>query len=285
MENCTNIIPSDNTTLFISSGMQELKPKFHSPDNTTHSSLQSCVRTTDLDQIGDGTHLSSFSMVGNFSFGKVEYKKSCEMWLEILEDLQIKPDYVTFHVERPNHGKIWESLGQKVVESEDCVWSDGEIGGHCTEIFKSGVEIGNLVNTLDTMTDVGFGLERILMFLENKSRVDETSLFSDLDSYILRDHLKTLDLFWKNGILPGSRGREYICRVMIRRCLVQKSIDYFSNFEFFEWFQQEELRKIKIFKNVVSNLTRHRNKDYKFWKDTFGILPEELDKLRKEKYG
>ena len=68
LEICRNIVPTDNTTLFVCSGMQELKPKFANPDGRTHSSIQSCIRTNDLDSIGDGTHLSSFEMIGNFSF-------------------------------------------------------------------------------------------------------------------------------------------------------------------------------------------------------------------------
>ena len=30
----------------------------------------------------------------------------------------------------------------------ECLWSDGNIGGYCTEFYKNDIEIGNIVNTL-----------------------------------------------------------------------------------------------------------------------------------------
>ncbi len=282
MEICTNIIPTDNTTLFICSGMQELKSKFQNPDNSTYASLQSCIRTNDLDEIGDGTHLSSFEMVGNFSFGGIKYEKSCKMWLEIVRELDVLPDYITVHPQKEDHRKIWENLGQVVKDSEDCEWSDGSIGGYCTEMFKNGIEIGNLVNTNDTMTDVGFGMERILMFMEQKDRVDLTSVFPQSDNPILRDHLRTLSLLWTNNVFSGNKGRNYITRLLIRRCLLECELENFRNWEFFDWFAEENEKKQKSYKTAKSNIIRHRNKDYKFWRDTFGILPKELDKLRQD---
>jgi alanyl-tRNA synthetase len=139
MEICKNIIPTDDSTLFICSGMQELKPKFNNPDGTTHSSIQSCIRTNDLDSIGNGTHLSSFDMIGNFSFAATPYKKSCEMWLEITTELCIEPVFVTYHPDKEDHCEIWQSLGVSTIQSEDCIWSDGSIGGYCTEMFRGGI--------------------------------------------------------------------------------------------------------------------------------------------------
>jgi hypothetical protein len=48
-----------------------------------------------------------------------------------------------------------------VVDDPDCVWSDGQIGSHCAEIFCGQVEIGTAVNPAPDMTDVGFGWERL----------------------------------------------------------------------------------------------------------------------------
>ena len=282
-----NIIPSDNSTLFICSGMQELKSKFAEPDNSTYSSLQSCIRTNDLDSIGDGTHLSSFQMLGNFSFCGPEYQKSCEMWLEIFHKLQIVPDYVTYHPNCPQHQKIWQELGLSTVESTDCEWSDGNIGGYCTEIFKDNIEIGNLVNTSNAMTDVGFGWERLMMFAEHKSRVDETSLFPQVNNYILRDHLRTIELLHVNNIYPDNKGRNFITKKLIRRCLNEESLDFFQDYfkqdpqtAIFKWFADEDKRKTKAINSAKSSLIKHRNKDYQFWKESFGLLPFEIDKLK-----
>ena len=48
--------------------------RLRSPDGSAYGSLQCCVRTNDLDLVGDGTHLTSFGMLGNFSFNGPEYR-------------------------------------------------------------------------------------------------------------------------------------------------------------------------------------------------------------------
>lgn len=259
--------------------MQELKPKFANPDGTTYSSIQSCIRTNDLDSIGDGTHLSSFEMVGNFSFAATPYKKSCEMWLEIVSDLGIEPDFVTYHPDKEEHGRLWQSLGMITVQSEECIWSDGNIGGYCTEMFRGGIEIGNLVNTLDVSTDVGFGLERMAMLVENQVRVDSTSLFPNYSNPIVKDHVRTVELMFENSISPSNKHRGYICRKLIRKCLHLEGLSSFSGLKSFEWFTSEKTKKDAAMKSARSSRIRHRNKGYDFWLATFGLLPEEVDQL------
>lgn len=283
MEIRNNIIPSDNSTLFISAGMQDFGEKFRHPDNSVYSTLQSCIRTTDLDQIGDGTHLSSFEMLGNFSFSAIEYKKSCEMWLDIVENLGLLPDYITCHPDKEAHSRIWQSLGQKVITQEDCVWSDGDIGGYCTEMFRNGLEIGNLVNTLEHSTDVGFGLERMLMLLENKDRVDDTSIFSaHEENFVIRDHVRTINLFWLNNVFPGNKGRNYISRTLIRRCLFEADLDKFKQYQFYEWMCGEKKLQDNKLNTARSNLRRHKNKPFDFWKETFGLTQYEHTSLMAE---
>ena len=77
----TNVIPeNDPTTLFISAGMQPLKPRFQHPDGSSYGNIQYCVRTNDIDEVGDGTHLTFFQMIGSFGFGTTNYGQHAEMW-------------------------------------------------------------------------------------------------------------------------------------------------------------------------------------------------------------
>src|SRR5580658_9182607 len=76
----TNVIPKDKTTLFVCSGMQQVKDRFETPDGSKYGSIQSCVRTNDLELVGDGSHLTYFEMIGNFSFGGNDYELSVELW-------------------------------------------------------------------------------------------------------------------------------------------------------------------------------------------------------------
>jgi hypothetical protein len=138
------IVPEDDTTLFVCSGMQRVRHRFTSPDGSVYGSLQGCVRTSDLGPVGDGTHLTSF--------GGPDYRVSCEMWTRILQGLKIGLEHVHVHPAREDHKRIWRGLGHEVLDDPECVWSDGQIGGHCCEVYSRGAEIGNLVNPLGHST-------------------------------------------------------------------------------------------------------------------------------------
>lgn len=272
------IIPDDDTTLFVCSGMQNHKSQFRHPDGSKHGSIQSCVRTNDLDLVGDGTHLTSFQMVGNFSFGGNDYERSIDLWHNIVNDLEIKVSTVHVHPDSAEHEILWKNRGYTIVHDLECVWSDGDIGGFCCELYVNDLEIGNLVNPLGHSTDVGFGLERILQVIENKSRVDETSLFDQSMSPIGRDHQRTVKLMRENGIKPGNKGREYVCRRLLRRMLRQDQTGFDP--VILDWIEEERKMLDMRIKRAKSSWKRHKDKPVSWWWDSFGILPEEMDLIR-----
>ena len=265
--------------------MQRVKQDFYRPNGGHHGSLQSCVRTNDIERVGDGSHLTYFEMLGNFSFGGHDYEESVELWHCLLGELGIRDQdgcHIRVHPTETWHHDLWIQRGYHVELDEQCVWSDGMIGGFCCEVFVGDLEIGNLVNPLGHSTDVGFGLERLHRVIERKDRVDQTSLFDQEVHPVISDHCRTLDVMWENGIQPGNRGRSYICRRLIRRLLrlrsrgesLQKSLP------FSEWIESEyELRERNL--NQGRRLwSRHSNKSPQFWWETFGVLPEEIELLR-----
>jgi len=273
LEEDRKIIPEDDSTLFVCSGMQKLKSYFRNPDGGTYGSLQSCVRTNDLELVGDGSHLTSFVMLGNFSFRGVSYEHSVRMWGDILADLGLsRCCEIHVHPSQDWHKALWDGLGYPVRSDEDCVWSDGEIGGYCCEVYHQGLEIGNLVNPLTHSTDVGFGLERLLQVLEGVPRIDETSLFNHDLHPIVRDHARTLEVMRENGIEPGNKGREYVCRRLLRR--VMRLSDGLSGFE--NWIDQEQDLLKKRLASARKAWRRHKDKSATWWWDTFGVFPEEL---------
>jgi len=57
----------------------------------------------------------------------------------------------------------------------------------------------------------------MLQLVEGKARVDQTELFDLSIDPISRDHFRTLSVFKEQGIVPGNKGRNYVCRRLIRR--------------------------------------------------------------------
>lgn len=254
--------------------MQRHKRRFREPDGGKHGSLQSCIRTNDIEFVGDGTHLTYFEMIGNFSFGGDDYEVSVDLWHSILTDLRIPVSGIHVHPSLRDHRKLWESRGYEVVLDPSCEWSDGEIGGQCCEVFCGELEIGNLVNAEGRSTDVGFGWERIHQVVEQKRRVDETSLFSTRGQPVVLDHCRTISVMRENGIGPGNKDRNYVCRRLIRRMLPFLTGE--EQFEFDDWLCEERELRERSLNQGRRHWKKHRNKPPGFWWETFGILPEEI---------
>jgi len=126
-------------------------------------------------------------------------------------------------------------------------------------------------------TDVGFGLERLVQVLENVPRVDETSLFDQSLHPILRDHGRTLRLMRDNGIVPGNKGREYVCRRLLRRSLRYSSDNF--GIGILDWLQSEKDLLQKRLISAKKAWKKHKDKPPEWWWDTFGILADEMELL------
>ena len=134
------IVPgNDSTTLFTSSGMQPLVPyllgQTH-PEGVRLVDSQKCVRTGDIDEIGDNRHLTYFEMLGNWSLGDYFKKEQIPWIFEFLtstgEGLGLDPSriYVTVFIgdkdlSIPKDDEaiaIWKELfAAKGIEAKDVV--------------------------------------------------------------------------------------------------------------------------------------------------------------------
>jgi len=80
---------NDPTALFISAGMQPLVPYLlgqKHPLGTRLCSVQKCLRTDDIGQVGDRTHFTFFEMMGNWSLGDYWKEKALQWSFEFLID-------------------------------------------------------------------------------------------------------------------------------------------------------------------------------------------------------
>lgn len=82
------IVPqNDNSVLFTTAGMQQFVPYLTGKEDPWGGlvvNYQPCIRTNDIDEVGDSTHLTFFEMLGNWSFGKYFKKEAINMSYEFL---------------------------------------------------------------------------------------------------------------------------------------------------------------------------------------------------------
>ena len=113
-----SLIPAaDPTLLLINSGMAQFKPYFSGEKEPPHPRIttsQKCFRTTDIEEVGDDTHLTMFEMLGNFSFGNYFKKEACAWALDLLTNrFGLDPErlYYTVYTTDDEAENIWKELG------------------------------------------------------------------------------------------------------------------------------------------------------------------------------
>ena len=155
----------DRSTLLNSAGMQPLMPYFlgrEQPPAQLLTTVQKVFRTPDIDEVGlDGTHLTFFEMLGNFSFGEYFKEGAIDFaWEFVFDHMKVDPDlfWVTVFAGDPELGlgedeeavRLWEAKGlapERIVRLDRShnFWSVGGPGpcGPDTELFYDrGEELG-----------------------------------------------------------------------------------------------------------------------------------------------
>jgi len=264
----SSVISPDDTTLFTTSGMQHFKSLYSNIDyKNTFTNIQKCLRLNDWQEIGDGTHYLNFEMIGFFSFREWSLKETIDFMWSFLKKINITPDYVTIHPDKYNDWKgLYDEYNIEIKMDDECIWSDGSIGGYCTEFYKDDIEIGNIVNTLDTCIDVGFGLERLLQV--------SNSLKSKTKLEILEDTAFTLI---DSGIVIGHYKEQFILKKIIIECV------QIGSEKTHEYFMTVKKNQSNNYKNYLRNKDKlkYKNKEDDFWLNTFGIDVNKIEVYEK----
>lgn len=202
----SSLVPeNDPSVLFTTAGMQQFKYFYQHPADAPASAVitvQPVIRTSDIAEVGDETHLTMFEMLGNFVFGQeksMQLKKRAitEAWNFVTKELNISSERIHVTVfagdgktpaDTESEG-IWQTIGVAIKKGDrvDNFWGPTGDEGPCgpnTEIYVDGVEVWNLVfneyhqdahgnfQKLEQFgLDTGSGLERLATILQEQDSV------------------------------------------------------------------------------------------------------------------
>lgn len=283
---------SDGSTgvLFNVAGMQPLMPyllgKKH-PLGTRLCNVQGCVRTNDIDSVGDKSHVTFFEMMGSWSLGDYFKEERCKWSFELLTQVfGFDADHLAATVFAGDENAPRDEEGAQFriasgfqkeniyyLPAEDNWWGleygpcgpDSEMfyiadrpdcgpdcgpGCGCGKYTELGNDVfmqyekhhdGSLTPLKQKNVDTGWGLERILAFLNGTRDVYQTDLFVPVISYIekasgmkyeqdenltrsmriLADHIRTgvMLIGDEARLLPSNVGAGYVLRRLIRRAV------------------------------------------------------------------
>ncbi len=219
----SSLIPDDPSVLLTTAGMQQFKNYYTGEADALRDfgskstvSIQKSFRTSDIDEVGDESHLTFFEMLGNFSFGGYFKKEAISLAHEFITNVMGLPiSYVTIFegsamVPKDEESRsLWQELGITDIREEgmnDVFWGPTGSQGPCgptTEIYCKNaagqdIEIWNIVfnqffstgsreeliggtaqlTPLETFgIDTGMGLERLAMISQNTETIFDTDLF------------------------------------------------------------------------------------------------------------
>lgn len=154
----SSLVPDDPSLLLTNAGMNQFKEYYQGTktmDALGACSCQKCLRTNDIENIGDARHLSFFEMLGNFSFGGYSKADAIAWAWEFItspDHLGLPPErlYMTVYEDDDEAVELWEAQGVPAshisrLGADDNFWAAGPTGpcGPCSEIyFDQGEEFG-----------------------------------------------------------------------------------------------------------------------------------------------
>ncbi|MBQ7955394.1 MAG: alanine--tRNA ligase [Lachnospiraceae bacterium] len=283
---------SDGSTgvLFNVAGMQPLMPYLlgqKHPMGTRLCNVQGCVRTNDIDSVGDKSHVTFFEMMGSWSLGDYFKKERCQWSYELLTQVfGFDADHLAATVFEGDENAPRDEEGAQYriasgfkkeniyyLPAEDNWWGleygpcgpDSEMfyiadrpdcgpncgpGCSCGKYTELGNDVfmqyekhhdGSLTPLAKKNVDTGWGLERILAFLNGSRDVYQIDLFAPIIAYIekvsgvkyeqdekltksmriLADHIRTSVMLIGDEakLLPSNAGAGYVLRRLIRRAV------------------------------------------------------------------
>ena len=203
-------IVNNKDTVFYSAGIQPLLSEYLNGNIKENQNLfiaQPVIRTQYLDTLGEGTSLAFInSTTSRFNLSEIEYKKLVNDWLEFFYQIGLDKQNITI--------------------SEDYYidnWNNINLEGNRTFYYYNNIEIGDTTffkkvdnNKIETMCDLGFGIERIRWCVNNNSYYD---LYSNSKALLPREKalISALSLLLVCNVKPSWKNSGYRARLFSKK--------------------------------------------------------------------
>lgn len=249
----TSIKSYNDSTLFCPAGMQQYASLFEKKwVRGTSANVQPCLRVNDIREIGDGTHLLYFNMLGLFSFRELSVKQAFDLVLMFIEDnLLLKIDKITLHPDKIHEWLPYINGCYRVETDNDCLWTDGKTEGYCIEFYVDGVEVANIVNTCGDCIDMGAGLERLQALVDRKLKSKKEVIKEAIEKII------------EVGYTPSASKQGYVLRKLLGLAVKNKIDVKFADEE------KARIEKMKTF--YEENKEKFKDKSKEWWYETHGV--------------
>ena len=203
-------IVNNKDTVFYSAGIQPLLSEYLNGNIKENENLfiaQPVIRTQYLDTLGEGTSLAFInSTTSRFNLSEIEYKKLVNDWVEFFYQIGLEKHNIT--------------------TSEDYYidnWNNINLEGNRTFYYYNNIEIGDTTffkkvdnDKIETMCDLGFGIERLRWCVNNNSYYD---LYSDTKELLPREKalISALSLLLICNVKPSWKNSGYRARLFSKK--------------------------------------------------------------------
>jgi len=318
--NGENVVINDDELLFNVAGMTPIKHFFKDINTKSENlfSIQKCIRVNDIDEIGDNTHLTSFSMLGFFGFDQLTLSQGIDILIKFLTKFFSYDElYVNIGKNDEFAFNLWSrhNIELRCVEDAENMWFSGTTGpcGIGTEVFckYKDVELANIVCINSDLNhslniskrekyfiDMGSGLERLDMIINKLDSVFDIEEFQQLAIYlnissktpterICLDHFRTIKLISRE-IQISNHKQGYILKKLARRFLINYTLNLNLNLTVLQkddptvqLLISENNKLVKVFKEAddyCNKLEKLDTESVKFLRETIGCPLEYIEK-------
>ena len=209
-------IINNQDTVFVSAGIQPLLKKAREGQIKDCDKIylaQPVIRTQYSENIKEGTSIAFTNVTtATFNNSEKEHLKMVKDWYEFLSEIGVEKSKIS------TRSDIYETT-----------WDDLSLCGKRTFHYYDGLEIGdttfftkikknNQSISVETMSDLGFGLERLRWKTNNKSYYDLYNTFEDIDLKV-KAYLSALALLAVNDVKPSNKNAGYRVRLFSKRII------------------------------------------------------------------